>query len=52
LSTDELCLLFYHSLSNNGTNLKPLIEEFDIFQDLSSEDLIDESHYGLFQDNL
>ena len=42
LSSDELGLLFYHSLSDRGAKFKDLVEKYALFEDMPSEVLIDE----------
>ena len=48
LSSDELGLLFYHSLSDRGTEFKGLVERYALFENISSEVLIDEEHKKLY----
>ncbi len=49
LSDNELLLLFYNSLSKNGVEkFKPLIEEYQLLDNLPVIQLLDKSHLNLF----
>jgi hypothetical protein len=49
LSDNELLLLFYNSLSKNGVEkFKPLIEEYQLMDNLPVIHLLDKSHTSLF----
>jgi len=49
LSDNELLLLFYNCLSKNGEEkFKPLVEEFQLLDNLPTVQLLDKSHTSLF----
>jgi hypothetical protein len=49
LSDNELLLLFYNSLSKNGVEkFKPLVEEYQLLDNLPVSQLLDKSHINLF----
>jgi hypothetical protein len=48
LSSHELLMLFYNSLSDQGEKFKPLIEEFHILKGMPEDDLINENHKNLY----
>ena len=49
LSSCQMAMLFYSSLSRNGSPLcKPLIERVHLFRDLPHEILVDQSHTKLY----
>jgi hypothetical protein len=50
LSSDELVLLFYNSLSTQGTKFLPLIRKYNLLDNLNQQSLILASHYKVFQE--
>ncbi len=48
LSRNELGILFYHGLSDQGAKFKALVEKYALFENLPSEGLIDEEHRQLY----
>lgn len=48
LTSDELGLLFCYGLSKRGTEFGILVKEYDFFEDVPSEVLIDEEHRNLY----
>ena len=48
LSSTELGLLFYHSLSDRGVEFRVLIEKYALFEHIPSEVFISEEHKGLY----
>ena len=48
LSSTELGLLFYHSLSDRGVEFRDLIEKYALFEHTPSEVFISEEHKGLY----
>ena len=48
LSSDELGLLFYHSLSDQGNKFKDLVEKYALLEDMHFETLINKEHKNLY----
>lgn len=48
LSSHELLMLFYNSLSDQGEKFKPLIEEFHILKGMPEDDLVNDKHKNLY----
>lgn len=48
LSSHELLMLFYNSLSDQGEKFKPLIEEFHILKGMPEGNLIEKDHKNLY----
>lgn len=48
LSNYELLLLFYHSLSDYGVRLKPLLEKYSFFWQFPESELLDKRHMDIF----
>ena len=48
LSSDELGLLFYHSLSDQGNKFKDLVEKYALLEDMRFETLINKEHKNLY----
>lgn len=51
LSDRELLLLFYHSLGDDGKELKPLIEKYGLFESLPRVNLLRQEHKSLYADS-
>lgn len=48
LSSTELGLLFYHGLSDRGSEFKILVEKYSLFEDMPSDMFINEEHKELY----
>ena len=48
LSSNELGILFYHGLSDQGAEFKDLVEKYALFENMPSEVIIDEEHRQLY----
>ena len=48
LSSEEMGLLFYYGLSDQGAKFKDLVEKYALFEDMPSKVLIDEEHRNLY----
>ena len=51
LSSDELGLLFYHSLSDQGNKFKNLVEKYALLEDMRFETLINKEHKNLYAES-
>ncbi len=50
LSNDELFLLFYNSISSLGNEkFKPLIEEYQLLKNLSTDSLLNQAHFHYYK---
>lgn len=52
LSSSELCILFYNCLNSFGNQkFKPLVEDFGLLENINLENLIDQTHKGLYEES-